>query len=316
MSKKILITGGLGYVGGRIAAHLAEKHPKDSLRLMTHRTVDQAAPWTADIKIFQADLRDESSLISCLDGIDTVVHMAAVNEVQSQQDPDLALQVNGKGTHTLLKAAAKQGVSRFIYFSTFHVYGPDAPQIIDESTPTRPVHPYAITHRLAEDYVNWHRHSFNLDSLVIRLSNGYGYPMDSQVNRWTLLINDLCQQASKNGEIRLRSSGSQHRDFIALSDVSRAVEHFLAMPANSWQDGLFNLGGECSMSILDIAQRVAREFKILYGKELPVIAGENQDSAGARPVGFRIDKIKSTGFSIQGDMSHEIQKTLEFCSAI
>jgi len=99
---KTLITGGLGYVGGRIATHLAEAAPQLPLRLMTTRDGAGIPQWARSMDVVQADLLDQRSLDSALDGVGTVLHLAALNEIDSQADPDLALEVNGKGTYRFL----------------------------------------------------------------------------------------------------------------------------------------------------------------------------------------------------------------------
>ena len=309
----ILITGGLGYLGGRIATYLASAAPELTLRLTTRKSPEQRPLWSQSLEVVRADLLDRDSLISALDGIDTVIHLAAVNEVESQMNPEVALEVNGKGTYQLLQACRTRGVNRFIYFSTFHVYGPGAPQPITEATPTRPVHPYAITHRLAEDFVNWHRHSYGMETVILRLSNAYGYPTDPMVQRWTLVFNDLCFQAVRERKIQLRTRGTQERDFIPLTDVARAVKHLLDLPFGGWRSGLFNLGGECSMSIYEVAQRIAGEYVHCYGKEVPIITGEDEESQVAGPVVYSIEELKDTGFSLAGSLPDEVRQTFKLC---
>lgn len=316
ISSSVLITGGLGYLGGRIATHLMRSAPQMSLRLLIRSSRQLVPVWAKDLDLARADLLDQASLAPTLEGIDTVIHLAALNEIECQRDPDLALDVNGKGTYRLLQACQAKGIKRLVYFSTFHVYGPGTPQPITELSPTRPVHPYAITHRLAEDLVNWYRHSHGMETLILRLSNGYGYPADTQVQRWTLVFNDLAKQAVQEGEIRLRSRGAQRRDFVSLHDVARGVEHFLAMPPGRWGDGLFNFGGECSMSILEVAQRVAQEFLHCRGKDLPVILGEAEDPQVGTPVDYSIDKLKQTGFILTDKMSEEVRGTFELADQL
>jgi UDP-glucose 4-epimerase len=311
LSGKVLITGGLGYVGGRIATHLTDASSSDSIRLMTRRNADRVPAWAKGMDVAETDVLDDSGLQAALESINTVIHLAAANEIECGRDPDLALEVNGRGTHRLLEASRMAGVKRFIYFSTFHVYGPGALQPITELTPTRPIHPYAITHHLAEDFVNWYRHSYGMDTLILRLSNGYGYPADPWVERWTLVFNDFCRQAVETGEIRLRSTGLQHRDFISLTDVSRCVAHMLELPSEKWGDGLFNLGGECSLPIIEVARLVAAEYSSCYGVDVAVIPGDSDDSNNAHPVQFSIKKLKATGFEPTGSLSHEIRRTFE-----
>jgi len=245
---RILITGGFGYVGGRITRHLGRLRAPVNLRVLSRRDLERVPPWAGSVEVVRGDLRDLVALTTAVAGVQAVIHLAAPDEVMSRKDPDEALEVTGQGTHRLLQASLEGGVRRFLYFSTFHVYGPWARGRITEETATRPVHPYAITHRLAEDYVNWFRHEHGLETLILRLSNAIGCPADPLVDRWTLVFNDLCRQAVLSGHLRLRSDGSQVRDFITLTDVARAIEHCLDLP--DWGDGLFNLGsdGPCQCS--------------------------------------------------------------------
>jgi len=310
-NQRILITGAFGYLGGRITSHLSSNAPEISLRLMTRPNRKSLPGWSSGLDVVRGNLNDQASLHSAMDGIDTVIHLAAMNEIDSGKDPDKAVTVNGLGTHKLLEACRDNGVGRFIYLSTFHVYGPSVSQPITEQSPTKPIHPYAFSHRLAEDYVNWFNYAHSMETLVLRLSNGYGYPADPQVNRWTLVFNDLATQAVQKGKVTLKSDGTQHRDFISLTDVARSIQHFLNMPPGRWGDGLFNLGGECSMSIKDVAERVASEYQKYSGKIIPVVFGESNGSSSTDPVVFNVDKLKNTGFHITDNMADEIIQTFQ-----
>ena len=90
------------------------------------------------------------------------------------------------------------------------------------------------------------------------------------------------------------------------------VANALNLPAAEWADGLYNFGGDCSMSILEVAQRVASEYLSAYGKEVPVTTG-GSGTESAAPVQFSIDKLKKTGFSLDGVMREEIRGTFEVC---
>ena len=313
----ILITGGLGYIGGRVANYLKEKEPNTRIFLTT-RDKNRALPsWTKKFTVLQMNLLDENSIIQCLENrdIDVIIHLAALNEIDSMKDPEAALEVNTRGTYKLLNIANKNKISRFIYFSTFHVYGKTSDSIITEETPTRPFHPYAITHRAAEDFVTYFKHYHNMNTLIFRLSNGYGYPMDININRWTLVFNDLCKQAVTSRRIVLKSSGKQHRDFISLHDVATAVHHFLFTVPDRWGDGLYNLGGNCSLSILDVAKKISDVYRKKYGKEILRIktGQDNSGSIVSKPVKYSIEKILRTGFILKGDMDLEIERTMDVC---
>ena len=313
----ILITGGLGYIGGRIASYLKEKKPDSSI-LLTTRNKDRRPPlWADKLTVLQMDLLDEDSIANCLEDndIDVIIHLAALNEIDSMKDPELALEVNTQGTYKLLSIANEKKIDRFVYFSTFHVYGETSSSVITEETSTRPFHPYAITHRAAEDLVTFFNHYHKMKTLIFRLSNGYGYPMDMNINRWTLVFNDLCRQVVTSGRIILKSSGKQYRDFISLHDVARAVYHLLFAVPDKWGDGLYNLGGNCSMSILDVAEKISDSYRTKYKKEILEIKTGQNDSGSIipKPVKYSIEKIAKTGFTLKGDMISEIERTMHVC---
>lgn len=313
----ILITGGLGYIGGRAAHYLKEKEPDTNIFLTTKSKDRNLPPWTAKFEVIQMNLLDESSILNCLKdkNIDVIIHLAALNEIESMKDPELALEVNTKGTYRLLRISNVNNIKRFIYFSTFHVYGETSVPVITEEAPTRPFHPYAITHRAAEDFVNYFKHYYGMKTLIFRLSNSYGYPMDKNINRWTLVFNDLCKQAVTTDRIVLKSSGKQYRDFISLHDVARAVYHFLFVIPENWGEGLYNLGGNFSMSILDVAQKISGVYSSKYKKEIIEIKTKADDSSSMipKPTKYSIEKLVGTGFTLKGDMAFEIEKTMDLC---
>lgn len=312
MPNSILITGGLGYIGGRIASYFSKARPGVKIVLATRRNPEECPAWATRMNLKKIDFKDTKSLLSSLEGVDAVIHLAALNEKESKNDPLSSIDVNIKGVYSLLKASVEVGVERFIYFSTFHVYGKNTSGQVTERTPTRSAHPYAFTHLAAEGVVDFFRVESEVKTLIFRLSNGYGCPMDLGVNCWTLVFNDLCLQAVRDGRIALRTSGQQHRDFIALNDVARAVEHMFFVAPDSWGDGLFNLGGRNSLRVLDVAHRIAAVFeKKFCGRKIPINIPASNERETVYPVDYSIEKLYGTGFSLLGDMDQEIARTID-----
>ena len=110
--------------------------------------------------------------------VDAIIHLASLNEYDSIYNIKLCWETNTLGTHNLLFMASNKQVPKFIYFFNFHVYGGCAGRIVEDST-MRPQHPYASTHRAAEDIVSFYQYYKSMDTF--RLSNGFGYPVDSGV---------------------------------------------------------------------------------------------------------------------------------------
>lgn len=301
----VLVTGGLGYIGGRTVAHLAAR---GDLRVvaLTHDPVKRRRAGRFEVAV--GDVRDLGSLKSPCSSADVVVHLAAVDEHLSEADPGLAAEVNDRGTLNMLSASRAAGVSRFIYFSTYHVYGDLTAAPIDESTPVGSSHPYAATHLAAEGHVRNYRDRGDLSSIVVRLSNGFGYPMDPRVGRWTLVFNDLCLQAVRDRKLTVTGPGNVSRDFVALGDVARAVEHLISLDEMMLGDGTFNLGGERSWSMRQVAEFVAERYRLGFDVE-PTL--EISDTGPTLPVTFDISKIKGTGFRCTTPPEFEVDRTLD-----
>lgn len=313
MSRRVLATGGFGYIGGRVAVELA-RDTSYTVRLGS-RKKRPAPVWLPDAETVDMDVLEPSSLSTAMRDVQAVVHLAAMNENECVADPSKAVLVNTLGTLNVLQAAINTGVERFIYFSTAHVYGAPLVGHITEETLPRPIHPYAVTHHAAEDFVLAAHDQKKITGIIVRLSNGFGAPTHPDVDRWTLLVNDLCRQAVTSGKLELRSSGLQRRDFITLEDVTRTVDHLLKLPVSLCNDGLFNLGGECSLQIIEFTEKIASRCKAVLNFSPPIIRPEPAINEVSIGLNYCIDKLKATGFSLTGDIDAEIDATLSLCLA-
>ncbi|MBL1140634.1 MAG: SDR family oxidoreductase [Proteobacteria bacterium] len=312
MSKNVLVTGGLGYIGGRVCQHIS-RESSIQLRVGT-RDYQQLKPdWLNNGCMVNFDLIDQNSLDKACDGVHSIVHLAAINEHDCAANPEQALIINSLGSVKLLNSAIKAGVQRFIYVSTAHIYGSPLSGTLTEESLPRPQHPYAITHKTAEDYILAAHDKGQINAVVLRLSNGFGYPERASVSRWTLLVNDLCKQAMTSKKIALHSSGNQVRDFITLADVARAVEHVLNMTKGETSDGLFNLGGEYSMRIIDMAEIIVERCKKVFGLKLNIERMNPDANEISTRLEYSMEKIKSTGFTLRSNFNEEIDGTLKLC---
>ena len=306
------MTGGMGYLGGRIILKLLEE-TQFELRVTTHKVKRTLPGRLKKDHVIPVDMMSEADLAAACRDIQSIIHLAALNETESGSNPEQALLVNSLGTLKLLRAAEKAGVKKLIYFSTIHVYGTPLTGRITEETLPRPIHPHPITHRTAEDFVLDAHGRKVLSGIVLRLSNAFGAPDYPDLERWTLVVNDLCRQAVTCRKMELHSSGLQRRDFITLEDVARAALHFLHLPAPQFGDGLFNLGGENSMRIIDMAELISSRCRKVLGFTPEIVKPEPKQNEPSEELNYCIDKLKATGFRLQGKIDEEIDQTLKFC---
>ncbi len=318
----VLITGAFGNVGSRLVAELRDC-PGVCLHLGTRRRGMLAAP-ASHAQSVTIDLSSVETLRAACDGVRHVVHLAAADAAECEADPERAFEVNTLGTFRLLQAAREAGVERFVYFSTARVYGEALTGTITETTIPRPTHPYAITHRAAEDLVLAARARGELDGIVVRLTSGFGgapLVVDAEsargeVNRWKLVANDLCRQAVTTRRLVLRTHGLQRRDFMTQTDVARAVVHLLRTDRASCGDGLFNLGGDAPWRVIDCAERIAERCETVLGFRPSITRPPAPPGSDVSAFDYRIDKLKATGFVPLRNLDDEIDAMLRLCRTL
>jgi UDP-glucose 4-epimerase len=307
MSATVLLVGGFGNLGGRIAAHLSQFQ---NHQIVLASRKKQAAPlWAKDAQTIQLDVTDPTTFTNIPKSVNCIVQLAATNDVDSAQNPELARTVTAEGTASLLNAAIHNGIERFVYFSTAHVYGAPLQGTITESSPTHAVHPYATTHLEAESAVAAAHENGDIQGIRVRLSNGFGRPMAYEAADWRTLTSDLCRQAVVEKRMEMRTDGLQERNFITKTDIARAVQHLIALPTSLTSDGLFNLGGSQSQSLLAMATTIQERAQKKYSAEIPLHRPE-PTSSDIQHLNFDIHKLLNTGFSLTEDTLGEIDDFL------
>ncbi len=310
---RILITGGFGFVGGRLAQHLASNGHQI---VLGSRWTSCPPSWLSKAEITQINWADNRCLEESCKGVDAIIHAAGMNAGECEADPLAALAFNGLATGRLVSAAVQAGVRRFCYLSTAHVYCSPMEGTITEETPTRNPHPYATSH-LAGEYAVLRSHQIGkIEGIVLRLSNAFGSPMDQNVNCWMLLINDVCRQAATSGRVYLRTSGVQKRDFVTLHDVVRVVSHMIDLPMDELGDGLFNVGSGKSSRVCDMVELIRNRCEKVLGHNPEIIYPDLHKVNGEIGVGlnYRVDKLLRTGIKIYGSRVLEIDEILRMSS--
>jgi len=310
---RILITGGFGYIGGRVAKTIITntKH-----QVILGSRVPKGVPsvlYGATRAVTQwASLE---SLNSIIQGVDVVIHAAGMNAQDCANNPSAALQVNGISTSSLLEAAIKQKVGRFIYLSTIHVYGEPLAGRITEQSPVMGIHPYATSHRAGENAVLMENKKGSIEAVVVRISNAFGAPIDKEVNCWMLLVNDLCTQAVNFQQLVLSSSGEKRRDFVPLTDVCSAIVHLVDCPLKNAENNLFNIGGNWTPSILEMSEKFSQRYEKLTGTSLKIKRNKDDNSSSSSAFDYSIEKLLGTGFLPRKDnvVNQELDDLIRFC---
>lgn len=310
---RILITGGFGFVGGRLAVHFVQAGHQI---VFGSRNAITPPDWLPQAEVAQIKWDDGRALEHSCNGVDVVIQAAGMNAQDCAADPVAALAFNGVATARLVAAASRTGAQRFIYLSTAHVYASPLVGTITEDTCPRNLHPYATSHLAGEHAVLSASQRGQIQGIVLRLSNAFGAPMHKDVNCWMLLVNDLCKQAVQTRKLVLQSSGLQQRDFISMTEVCRVVEHLAVGHGAAMQPGIFNVGAGVSQSVFAMAQLVQQRCAQVLGFEPALQRVQGVVNEQHPMLTYRADNLAALGINSNGlDNLAEIDSLLHFCQS-
>jgi UDP-glucose 4-epimerase len=304
---KILITGGLGFIGGRLMEYLISNTDYNII-IATRGNASKYPLVNNRVKLFKVNWLNSDSLINMCEDVDVIIHAAGMNAKDCFDNPIKADDFNGNSTKKLVDAAIIKRVKRIIYISTAHVYC--SPLIGDISEKTIPInsHPYATSHILGENHILKANKAGFINGIVLRLSNSFGRPLRPDTDCWMLVINDLCKQIAVNNKITIKNNANQVRDFISISEVCKVINHFINIKKTDViEDNIYNVGTGKSRSIFeigDLIKTIAQKiFNLNPSLELSNIQSSSHETQN---LNFHICKLENTGIKIETNLDSEI----------
>ncbi|WP_408897264.1 SDR family oxidoreductase [Nocardioides sp. R1-1] len=256
MSTNYLVTGGAGFIGSHLVETLVRQG--DRVRVLDDLSSGHLANLRAvqdDVEVVVGDIRDRDLVARAMDGVEVVLHQAALASVPaSVADPVGSTEVNVMGTATVLAAAQRAGVRRFVQASSSAVYG-DAP-VLPKRVEMRPEprSPYAVAKLAAETLGQAFHASYGLETVALRYFNVFG-PRQDPHSAYAAVI-PLFVAAVRDGRpVTVHGDGLQSRDFIYVENVVRA--NLLAASTDAAVGGsVFNVATGTSVTLLEMLEAV------------------------------------------------------------
>jgi UDP-glucose 4-epimerase len=250
--KRVLVTGGAGFVGSHLVDLLARSNQVTVLDDMSVGTTANLSQ-SPQVTVLKADVRDRASLEAAVNQSDVIFHLAVVCLRVSIPNPMASHLVNDLGTLNLLLAARDSPVQRFIYVSSSEVYGSARRAPMDEEHPLNPTTPYAAGKLAGESYaLSFHR-TYGLPATVVRPFNIYG-PREHADGPSGEVIPRFVARAFAEKPLVVFGDGLQTRDFTWVGDTVRGL--VMAAECDELVGECVNIARGKEVRILEIARLV------------------------------------------------------------
>jgi dTDP-glucose 4,6-dehydratase len=307
MSTKVLVTGGLGFIGSNFIRHLLKARPTWSIVNLDKRTYAgnpanlQEVARNPRYRWVRADICDPEAVEKAMAGCDKVVHFAAETHVdRSILDAGAFLRTNVLGTQVLLDAALRQGVSRFLHVSTDEVYGSVSRGYSKEGDQLEPNSPYAASKAASDLLVRSYFVTHKAPVVTTRASNNYG-PFQYPEKALPLMITNFMEDKP----FPMYGDGRQVRDWLHVEDHARAI--LLVLEKGALGE-TYNIGGSYTCENRELIEKVLKLMK----KPAELVKKVEDRKGHDRRYALDCAKLKRLGFRHAYDFETGLKETIKW----
>ncbi|HET9667638.1 MAG TPA: dTDP-glucose 4,6-dehydratase [Desertimonas sp.] len=309
MSRKILVTGGAGFIGSNYVRHVLTT-TDDTVTIFDALTYAGNRENIADLvddrrcRFVHADITDQDAVVAQLPGHDAVVHFAAESHVdRSIKDPYAFVRTNCDGTNVLCDVARQAGVERFVHVSTDEVYGSIDVGSFSEEDRLGPRSPYSAA-KAGSDLIALSYHStYELPVVVTRSSNQFG-PYQFPEKVIPLFVTNLLD----GKKVPLYGDGMNVRDWLFVEDNVRAVDLVLR---HGVIGSVYNIGAHNELPNVELTNKLLA----LCGRDESFIEPVADRLGHDRRYSIATDKIAALGWRTEHDLDEALHLTVEWYRA-
>ncbi len=236
-----LVTGGAGFIGSYLVRFLLERGEKvrilDNFSTGFRENLDEVQN---DIQVVEGDLRSAERVADAVEGVDYVLHQAAIPSVpRSVKEPLPSHETNASGTLFLLEACRRANVRRLVYASSSSVYGASEELPKVEDMRPEPLSPYAVSKLSAEQYCIVYHRLYGLETVSLRYFNVFG-PRQDPSSSYSGVVSRFMDALAAGERPTIHGDGTQTRDFTFVDNVAEA--NYAASRREEVAGGVYNIG--------------------------------------------------------------------------
>src|SRR4051812_37443209 len=258
MQKRVLVTGGAGFIPSNFIRHLLDATPYEvvSLDALTYAgNIDNLTDVLSHprMSFVHGDICDEELVREVVAQVDVIVNAAAESHVEKsiEEGGREFVSTNVDGTRILLDAIREHPVERFILISSSEVYGTAESDPMDEEHPLTPRSPYAATKAGADRLAYSYWTTYDLPIAIVRPFNNYGPRQHPEK-----VVPRFITSALMDEPVTIHGSGDASRDWLFVDDDAEAIEALIAADADAVAGEVFNIATGVDISVSEIADAV------------------------------------------------------------
>ena len=303
--RKVLVTGGAGFIGSHLVERLSARNEVSVLDDLSTGSIRNLEASHHEVHVRKASVLQAKALEEATTGQEIVYHLAAkTSAAESVEQPREYWRTNVEGTLNALKAAVDAGVKRFVFVSSAAVYGNVEADPKVESMRPAPASPYATTKMVGEFACEEMSQLKGIETVVLRVFNAYG-PRQNPSSAYAGVIAKFCAAVAAERPIEIHGDGEQTRDFLYVADIAEALE--LAGEKHIAGE-VFNIGSGAATSVNDVARQLS-EITVtpIHATRMPTREGDVRHS--------RADVEKASeklGFTPRTSLREGLERTLAY----
>ncbi len=309
-NKKVLVTGGAGFVGHNIVKALVKDYNCDVIVVddLSNSKKDVLDEVADKIDFHQISVCDKEKLFPLFDDVDYIFHLACKQISTSSKEPNTHIRINSESTLNMLEYIRHHNLpklKRFVYTGSTSIYGSSVKLPVNEDDTPIVLSTYAATKLLGENFTIMYCRNYDIPTTVVRYSNVYGYGQTPR-NPYAGVIGKFIHNALLNKPLQIFGDGEQTRDYTFITDAVDATI-LAAVHPRAYGD-VFNIGTTVETSVNKLVEIISKFVDNVKVEYLP-----ERDIDNIRRRAIDISKIhKNLGWAPHVNIEKGIEKTIEW----